>query len=343
MNIARGNNISNICICAIYAIYVLFRTQRKFFDSLAFVELLEYIKLKMTDIKGFTTIEVARLCRVSDATVKRWEEAGLLKSERTSGGHRRFRAEEVARFQREQGLGLKQNHGDESVVKTTNRARDKKYFSDSSFLQSLMDGGEEAAANVFIRAHLEGKPLVEIIDRLVCPAMREVGDLWHRGEIGITQEHLATRTAVSALYKLRSALPVPEMKNCLAICCAMEGDLHELPTLMAQIAIENEGFEVINFGAATPLYSLADEVARHAPALVCISATVISDLERLSRDYKDFREKTIKLEIPILLGGRVFGGEHIRKRFESEFYARSFSDVAEFARNLANKQAENIF
>jgi excisionase family DNA binding protein len=293
----------------------------------------------MADIKGFTTIEVARLCRVSDATVKRWEEAGLLKSERTSGGHRRFRAEEVARFQREQGLGLKQSHGDESVTKTTNRARDKKNRSDSAFLQSLIDGGEEAATNVFITAHLEGKPLTEIIDRLVCPAMREIGELWHRNEISVAQEHLATRTVISALYKLRNALPVPEMKNGLAVCCAMEGDFHELPTLLAQIAIENEGLEVMNFGAATPLYSLADEVARHSPNLVCISAAVINDLERLSRDYKDFREKIAKLEIPILLGGGVFEDEHIRRRFECEFYARSFTDVAEFARKLAEKQS----
>ncbi len=288
----------------------------------------------MADIKGFTTIEVARLCRVSDATVKRWEEAGLLKSERTSGGHRRFRAEEVARFQREQGLGLKQSHGDESVTKTTNRARDKKIYSDSAFLQSLIDGGEEAAANFFITAHLEGKPLTEIIDRLVCPAMREIGELWHREEISVAQEHLATRTVISAVYKLRSALPVPEMKSGLAVCCAMEGDLHELPTLLAQITVENEGLEVVNFGAATPLYCLADEVVRHSPNFVCISATVINDLERLTRDYKDFREKTARLEIPILLGGRVFEDEHIRRRFKSEFYARSFTDVAELARNL---------
>lgn len=288
----------------------------------------------MVDIKGFTTIEVARLCRVSDATVKRWEEAGLLKSERTRGGHRRFRAEEVARFQREQGLGLKQSHGDESVVKTINRARDKKTGSDSAFLQSLLDGGEEAAANVFITAHLEGTPLTEMIDRLVCPAMREIGELWHRNKISVAQEHLATRTAISALYKLRNALPVPEMQNRSAICCAMEGDLHELPTLLAQLAIENEGVEVINFGAATPLYSLAEEVARHAPNLVCISAAVINDLERLSRDYKGFREKMTRLEIPILLGGRVFEDIHIRGRFKCEFYARSFTEVAEVARNL---------
>ena len=292
----------------------------------------------MADIKGFTTIEVARLCRVSDATVKRWEEAGLLKSERTTGGHRRFRAEEVARFQREQGLGLKQSHGDESVVKTTNRARDKKNLSDSVLCQSLIDGSEESAANFFITAHLEGKPLTEIIDRLICPAMQAIGELWRGGEVTVTQEHLATRTVISALYKLRNALPVPEMKNGLAICCAMEGDLHELPTLLAQIAIENEGLEVINFGASTPLYCLADEVARHSPNVVCVSATVINDLERLSRDYKDFRVKTASLEIPVLLGGRVFEDEHIRRRFESEFYARSFTDVAEFARNLTEKK-----
>ena len=288
----------------------------------------------MADIKGFTTIEVARLCRVSDATVKRWEEAGLLKSERTSGGHRRFRPEEVARFQREQNLGLKQNHGDESVSKTTNRARAKKNYTESGFLQTLIEGGEEAVSSIFITAHLEGTPLTEIIDRLICPAMRDIGELWHREEISVTQEHLATRTAVSAIYKLRSVLPVPEMKNGLAMCCALEGDLHELPTLLAQITLENEGLEVVNFGASVPLYSLIDEVSRHSPNLVCISATIINDLERLTRDYKNFREKTATLEIPVLLGGRVFDNENIRGRFAGEFYARSFTEVAGFARNL---------
>jgi excisionase family DNA binding protein len=289
--------------------------------------------MKMTDIKGFTTIDVARLCRVSDATVKRWEEAGILRSERTRGGHRRFRPEEVARFQREQGLGLKQSHGDESIKRTANRIRDNKIHSDSTFLRSLIEGGEESAANFLITEHLEGKPLTEIIDSSICPAMREVGELWHREEISVTQEHLATRTAIAAIYKLRNGLPIPEMKNKLAMCCAMEGDLHELPTILAQIAIENEGFEVINFGASTPLYCMADEVVQHSPDMVCISATVVNDLERLTRDYKDFKERIAKLGIPILLGGRAFQDENLRRRFKSEFYARSFTHIAEFARD----------
>jgi len=52
------------------------------------------------------------------------------------------------------------------------------------------------------------------------------------------------------------------------------------------------------------------------------------------RNYKEFREKISSLEIPILLGGRVFKDDSLRKRFECEYYARSFTEVAQFARNL---------
>ncbi|HEX8251438.1 MAG TPA: helix-turn-helix domain-containing protein, partial [Pyrinomonadaceae bacterium] len=85
----------------------------------------------MLELNGLTTKEVARLCRVSDATVKRWEEAGLLKSERTSGGHRRFRSEEVARFQRRQNIGSEPPHGGESARTALRRRRIKKSYSNS--------------------------------------------------------------------------------------------------------------------------------------------------------------------------------------------------------------------
>src|SRR3990170_3099971 len=96
--------------------------------------------------KSLTTKEVARLCRVSDATVKRWEDAGVLNSERTSGGHRRFRADEVARFQREQNLGLKLSHGDESAVKARIRRREHQDRSHCELFHALVAGSEEEAS-----------------------------------------------------------------------------------------------------------------------------------------------------------------------------------------------------
>lgn len=286
------------------------------------------------ELKCLTTKEVARLCRVSDATVKRWEDAGLLKSERTNGKHRRFRAEEIARFQREQNLGLKICSGDDSVVRAATRRRVSKNFSENMLFHSLVGGCEEEAANALIGAHLCGVPLTEIFDKLLCPAMRQIGELWYNGDLSITQEHIATRVATNAVLKLRNVLPVPVMNGATAMCCAMESDFHELPTHLAQMVFEDEGWEVLNFGANTPLYCLAEEVLQHTPKLICIAATIMADVERLTRDYKIFVEQTEKLKIPIILGGRAFADERIRGRFPAALYARSFDEIAAFANRL---------
>lgn len=291
----------------------------------------------MTDLKCLTTREVARLCRVSDATVKRWEAGGLLQSERTGGGHRRFRAEEVIRFQRQQNLGLKKSHGDESIASAAARRKGNKNLFGTPFFHSLLAGCEEAAANSIICEYLQGKTLSEIFDQLVCPAMRRIGELWFNGELTISQEHLATRTAYNSIYKLRNALPVPSMNSKLAVCCVVEGDYHELPAHLAQITIENEGWEVLNFGANTPFKCLAKEILHHSPKAICISAAIIADVETLSRSYKCFTKKIGKLEIPIILGGGAFREESVRRHFPAEFYARSFAEAAEFMRNAPGK------
>lgn len=286
--------------------------------------------------KYLTTREVARLCRVSDATVKRWAEAGLLESERTGGGHRRFRAEEIARFQREHNIGLKKSHGDESVLTASSR-RPVKNFPASPLLRALVAGRETEAADILINAYLHGDAPAQIFDGILCHALRTVGEFWYRGELSITEEHLASRVTLNAIYKLRGILPVADIAGETAMCCALEGDLHELPTHLAQLIFENEGFEVVNFGANTPLYSFTEEVGCSAPDVICISATIITDIERLARDYREFRERIAKLKIPIVLGGRAFTDEQARRRFPADLYAQNFQDVADFAREIAAK------
>lgn len=290
----------------------------------------------MPEPKSLTTKEVARICRVSDATVKRWAEAEILKSERTSGGHRRFRAEEVARFQREQGLGLKHRHGDDSLPKLKKRRLDslKGKSSGNTLFDSLVIGSEEQASQELIQYFLDGMPVTEIFDRLIATAMSEVGDRWSKGELSITQEHLATRAAFAASQKLRNVLPVPTMNGKIAMCCTIEGDLHELPIYLAQLTLENAGWEVINFGANTPLYALAEEVCSDPPNLICISATLINDPERLFRDYKTFRDKALRYKVPVILGGKAFTEEKNRDRFPAEMYANSFGQITEFLQSI---------
>jgi MerR family transcriptional regulator, light-induced transcriptional regulator len=288
----------------------------------------------MSMLKSLTTKEVARLCCVSDATVKRWEDSGLLASERTNGGHRRFRVDEIARFQRAQGLGQKKSNGDESVITAAFRRRENEFHSNCELFNSLITGSEEGAANVIISEFLNDKSLENIIDELISPALSKIGQLWFEGKLTIAQEHLATRTVINAIQKLRCVVPVAESNRMPAICCTIEGDFHELPAHFAQIILENEGFEVINFGANMPVYALCDEITKLSPKLICISSTILSDVDRLSRDFRSFSEKLCRLNATVILGGRAFEEPHIRNRFPADFYAKSFDHFANFVRQL---------
>jgi methanogenic corrinoid protein MtbC1 len=64
-------------------------------------------------------------------------------------------------------------------------------------------------------------------------------------------------------------MPVPP-SGLKAICCGIEGDLHELPVQLARIILESEGWEVQSLGPNTPLFALSEMVARQRPQLVCL-------------------------------------------------------------------------
>lgn len=288
------------------------------------------------DPTALTTKEVARLCKVSDATVKRWEEAGLIKSERTSGGHRRFRPEEVARFQRDQGLGVKLHPGDESPGSARSRIVPEKEISGSDLFNSLISGKEEEVANLLIKQVLDGSSMGEVFDKSVCTCMKRVGDLWFEGKLSVAREHLATRAAMCAVHKLRNVVPVGEPCGKLLFCFTLEGDFHELTTHLVQMTFENEGWEVMNFGSNTPLYSVEDEIRRHSPDLICISSTVMTDVERLARDFESFAKTVKSLKIPLILGGRAFESETIRGRFPADHFPGNFSDLADLVKIYTN-------
>ncbi|MBA3765662.1 MAG: helix-turn-helix domain-containing protein, partial [Acidobacteria bacterium] len=181
----------------------------------------------MTTVRGkkLTSKEAARLLSVSEASVKRWADSGLLPTAKTAGGHRRFRPEDVAAFKRsgvsEQNL---------RAIKTEFAARLRENAPEPAELDSeealveetfcaLLNGRAEELSALLVNLHLHGQTVAAIADRFVCAAMRRVGDLWHKGELSVAQEHVATRTAMSALQNLQAVMDVPEENGLAALCC----------------------------------------------------------------------------------------------------------------------------
>jgi excisionase family DNA binding protein len=279
---------------------------------------------------NLTTKEVARLLQVSEATVKRWADDGLLHSSKTAGGHRRFSTQSIASLRRERGIGTAA-----PLPRPPKKGRALTPSSSVRFTELLLGGEEKEAAAFLIHAYMEGHSLVALFDKTITEAMHEVGELWFRGTITVADEHLATRLVISALQGLRDIVVPAGPTGMKAICCGIDGDLHELPVHLAEIILETEGWETRNLGPNTPLFSLREMVTQQRPQLVCISARSIADLDRATSEYAQLRKVTARLGASVVIGGEGFRDPTIRQRFPCDLYAENFAGLAKFVKSLA--------
>ena len=279
--------------------------------------------------------------------MKRWADSGLLPTIKTAGGHRRFRPEDVAVFRRT-GLRETGRPAARSSVNapdaTAPALRGGTKFEETAevFYEAILAGRSDEAAAILVSLHLGGAGVALLADRVLCPAMRRVGDLWHRGELSVAQEHVASRAALEALHALRASLHAREAHGRRAVCCAVEEDFHELPVHVAALTLEANGWEVINLGTSTPFYALAEAVERFAPRVVCVASTILEGLDRAAREYADVRKSATRSGARVVLGGEGFAGEDVRRRFPAELYAEEFRQLETFAVSLSEEGAGGV-
>ena len=279
-----------------------------------------------------TTRQLARRWQVSEATVKRWADAGRLHPARTLGGHRRFALSEVLRFQNEQGLDASRQprrsvhpSGQQTKhIEVDERAAAEQFF------DAIVRGQEGAAAGVLLSAYMDGLALVKILDVTVTEAMRRIGNLWHCGEVTVADEHLATQTATRAVETLRECIRRETVDDRRAVVCAVEEEMHDLAALCVQLLLEEKGWSVVNLGAHTPFYAMTDAIEKHSPRLICISSTANMALSRNAREYDQFRAAAENRGVTVALGGEGFRDEAIRQRFPANLHAGSFQELIEF-------------
>lgn len=307
---------------------------------------LETLMTVQTSVQFFTTRRLARRWRVSEATIKRWADAGHLGFTRTVGGHRRFAPADVARFESERGLGLSANATNATNATAPRSALEPRGAgaerSDDArlFYEAATNCDERAAGALLIQSYLDGVELATIFDEVVAVAMRRVGMLWHAGELSVADEHLTTRTVVHAVASLGISIKRRYAGHRLALCCGVEAELHEVAVLGLQVLLEGESWGVRNLGGNTPFFAAAEAVVKFRPALVCISATMHHDLERSAREYRQLREAAGACGARLVLGGEGFRDETIRRRFPADFYAGSFRELVDFVRESTHTSEE---
>jgi methanogenic corrinoid protein MtbC1 len=279
--------------------------------------------------KALTPKQVARALDVSESSLKRWCDRGLIEASTTSGGHRRLALDSVLRFVRSTGkplvhpelLGLpaRTGHG----PRTMRRAAE-------DIQQAFLDGDEVRARQVLQDLHAAGVPFSKTGDEVLAPAFRAIGEAWACGQAEVYHERRAVETCSRALHDLRQMLPPPPAGAPLAIGGAPDTDPYSLAGAMVELVLRQRGWDAHHLGSRLPLATLVRAVDQLQPKLLWLSVSHLDDKRQFVADYGEFWRQ-VKGRVAVVLGGQALHLE-LRRQICSSAFCDTLEHLEEFLR-----------
>lgn len=248
--------------------------------------------------------QVALALGVSEASLKRWCDKGLIPAIRTAGGHRRLPINGVIHFIRQTGQHVARPEilGLPPITRQTAAAIESLK---TLFRDALESGDEDQARRIVMSMFVNGRKAHEICDSIIAPSFHEIGDRWQHGEIEIYQERRGVEIVSRLLHELRLILPPPPEAAMTAIGATLQGDPYGLATSMVEVTLLEAGWAARSYGCGHPAATLAAAIEDVRPSLFWLSASVIREMPVFIQECRLLYETALSCGSAFVIGGRA--------------------------------------
>lgn len=277
--------------------------------------------------------QAARALGVSESSLKRWCDQGLIRMTRTAGGHRKLPIAEVLRYVRDHNCPLR--HPDLlGLPAASPRAAIGLGRAVPLLVDSLLAGDDVVARQLVVDLYAAGHPLSVLFDEVIAEAFRQIGDRWECGTAEVYQERRGCQIALRTLYDLRRMQTPPPETGRIAAGGAIEGDPYSLPTTMAELVLREGGWRATSLGSSLPVDSLIRFIREVRPVLFWISVSHLENPERFLERFALLSQTCTEAGTALVAGGRVLT-EPLRQRMCYAAYGDTMQHLEAFARTLA--------
>lgn len=154
-------------------------------------------------------------------------------------------------------------------------AEKKESIMKEKMLEFLIRNDTDSLVDMFER-YSQFFGLLKFYERLLAPAMYEVGELWKAGKLSVASEHLCSNAA-QTLVKIineRISRNVANRKALKILICTPEGEYHSLGCLVIESFLRSKGYRVSNIAPSVPSDDILAFVDKFDPDLIVISITL---------------------------------------------------------------------
>ncbi len=287
-------------------------------------------------VGGYPIGMVATLCGLPVDVIRAWERRyGLTSPSRTMGGHRLYSPRDIALLRRAADLRAQGHSAAAACRQALAEASPRDQLVQAPIL-SPEDPDDLAARLRTAALAMDSGRMADLIDeaaallgveslwdRVLAPALANLGHAWERGAVSAAPEHLLTSMVRGRLSSLLGAMPrLPAAPAVLV--GAGPGERHDLPALMLSLLLARAGRRVTFLGAETPADALEEACRAVRPVLVVVTAT-------LPRNAEDalFGLRRLRDHLPGPLPLLAFGGPAFAQTRLSDTDSRSFVRLAD--------------
>jgi 5-methyltetrahydrofolate--homocysteine methyltransferase len=170
---------------------------------------------------------------------------------------------------------------------------------------------------------LKTRTPVEVLNGVLLPAMKEVGDKFGSGELilpFVLQSAEVMKRAVAHVEKfLDRAEGVTKGKVVLA---TVYGDVHDIGKNLVRTILGNNGYTIFDLGKQVPAHAIVEKAVEVKADLVGLSALLVSTSKQMPIVVQELERRGVR--VPVLVGGAAINrqfGKRINKLEDGSLFA----------------------
>lgn len=288
--------------------------------------------MELKQKKTFSPKQVSRAIGVSEASIKRWCDKGILVFSKTAGGHRRLPLHVVLDFVRENDFSLVQPEVLDLPAAVGSGERTIEQAS-RCYVAALEEGDESKCLQIVMDMRIAGHDMATIGDQVIAKAFHALGQRWEHGDVAVYQERRGVEITRLALMRLKDTLPPHDGMAPLAVGGTLSGDAYSLPSQLGELVLLELGWQARFMGCGLPAQTLAQAVEDLRPRVLWLSVSHVDDNDAFVKDYQHLHEVCVRRHCAVVVGGRALK-EPVRQAIEYASFGDNMRHLLAFAQSL---------
>jgi len=204
-------------------------------------------------------------------------------------------------------------------------------------LEQLISLGLDSETKKFVKALLETKKPLEIVQEKLIPALDAVGKDYEAGRIFLPQLMRSAEAAKKGFEAISENIAATGNtdyeKKGPVIIATVKGDVHDIGKNIVKTVLENYGYEVIDLGKDVPPQTIADCAAETGAKLVGLSALMTTTVKSMEETITKLKSSRATAEVPVMVGGAVLT-EEFSKQLNADYYAKDAQAAVAIAKKV---------